>query len=429
MAHISSVKNSTSTRSKDWKFAFTFTKDHLYQLALWAIMARIVLYELFNSISLLSIGAFNVSPVDVTLLFCLPALFVSFRYFHPRRLSGILVMLFSLLMLVGLVRGSLSNGPVQAGFMFRANVLYVVSFLIAILMPLTEKRASFIVKAFVFTSWILILLVFFRLIVGNNGHRPLTSVGGILMGEAAVMALGLAMSPYLVAKEKMGWILIVIFFCVMLFLTGQRTALSASLAGLGVVLLLSPSPYRWIIRLFFLGVICAVGFIFVAALADFGKDALVEHLPGFIQDQFGKRTTLDWRKAQWAAAMRQFWASSAADQWLGMPFGTRVSYRLDGLFRGFVLHFSIHNHYIKTLVELGFVGIGIFAFTIIWALWKIMVRFGKRNREVYLSPEVSLALLVTILFFSYGYWLNGIQGIVLGSLIASRPRNRIGKPR
>jgi len=400
---------------------FSVSPNQLFSLALWGLLLTKVHFDLFGYQGLLQIGAFNLVPTDIALLMCLPALLHSVRFAQARRLPTVLAMAFALLMLIALTRGIMSNGAFNATFAVRAHVLYIVSFLIVALAPLTVERSRRIVMTFIHVAWILIAIALLRYGLSYQ-DRVLSSEGGILLGQSALMAFGLALTMESTSHSKRKWTLTAMFFLIILLSTGQRSATAAGLGGVAVMLFVSPTKYRAYFQAGILLFLVCLLVIFAAAVSDLGVQGTIKYLPEFMQQPFSVRSTLDWRLEQTKAALHHFQALSSISQLFGMPLGTHFGYSLGGVFGHghYRIHYSIHNHYVKTLMDFGVAGITLFTVIVLYGARRQFARWHTLHADPYLTPPVMLGLLISQLIYANGYWLQGIQGIILGALIATR---------
>ena len=153
-------------------------------------------------------------------------------------------------------------------------------------------------------------------------------------------------------------------------------------------------------------------------------EEFLSYMPSVVRQQFGAKTTLEWRKEQKAAAMRYFWKSSTIDKAIGIPMGKPVVLQLLGVFGAHSKRdYTIHSHFYNTLVKRGVLGVGVFLLIILYGALRILPNLLRNVELSYISYPVMMGLLIGQIAFSFGYWLMIEQGLILGLYIATYRSN------
>ena len=262
---------------------------------------------------------------------------------------------------------------------------------------------------------------------GWGDTRVLHALSSLFLGQVGALAIGQSLSKFCSARQSLKWFLVGTFFLMILISTGQRTAIAAGLVSVGVILVFAPYKYRIVTRVAIIFGFVSLASLAVIAFTSIERDELLSYMPSSVQEQLGAKTTFEWRKEQTAAGMRLFWDSALLDQTVGAPIGRPILLRLLGVFGGLQMdNFTIHSHYVNTLVKRGALGLGVFLLIALVGLYRI-AQLARQKREInFVSYPVLLGLLLGQLVFSYAYWLMTIQGLILGLFVAHYRRRDHG---
>ena len=222
--------------------------EFYFIIAVYSLLISLLNFSLIGYSSLFSIGSFAVTSGDLAFLASMPALVISLRYAHPRKLSSLLVLIFIAITVIGLLRGLVEVSVFKAAFSFRTFSLYIFLFVIVALTPLTGRHRNIILTAYVSVGWVLAIIALLRHSIdpllfrgsGWSDTRVLHSPGAMVLGQCAAFAIGHAVSNLTSKKHRIKYGFSGVVFLLLLISTGQRSASIAGLLAVLVILWFSP---------------------------------------------------------------------------------------------------------------------------------------------------------------------------------------------
>jgi hypothetical protein len=167
-----------------------------------------------------------------------------------------------------------------------------------------------------------------------------------------------------------------------------------------------------------------LGFVLVfgsaATLATwFGYlDSLIAQLVGSTVSMYDSGGTFAARVDGWERLLED-WSESAQTMMIGFPFG----YGYSRLYRGQLIEFVAHNHYIDLALRVGIVGVVLFMVPTIIAVVGCLRAKTDSEFEYMLMRSLAVALIAAFVYYvAYPsfYLLGGATGIALAQLIRRR---------
>ena len=210
-------------------------------------------------------------------------------------------------------------------------------------------------------------------------------------------------------------------FLVALMFTDQRTATTATLAGLAVLILLSPAQERRL--LLTAGLVAAV----VAAIAAFSiwiaaEGDIASFVPPAVTNFMSDDGTYGWRLMQWQRYLELYQSGSVLNQLVGYPFGWVRLIASQG--KDLYLMSEPHSQSIQLLVSTG--ALGVFCFWLIAAaaifrgISILAGVVGSANRRDFVTFAV--AYNVMVLVYGYAYAIPPEQGLLFAISLAATGR-------
>lgn len=402
----------------------------------WASLLTALFKEVVGSDTIVFIGAYNLTIVEpVLVLQAATLLQLARRRPLNTDIANVLLLGIAAIIFINLARGMVHDLP--SGLRsFRVQGAFALYLLMAAFVPRDETLLRQLRDALIIVAIALCVLVAMRVLLGpqlflrgraeplasiNDGGRPLTADGALLVGAGLILAISRAIESVRDRFQRIA-VLAIPVLLVALVLTAQATAIIASLAGSAIVTALHPSANRGG-RILAVVVMALAGFIFwLTVNGAFGRFTLGP-VPDYLQHNFLRRSsTFAFRRLIWDGLLRDYAHWSLFDQLFGLrnnALPTIVIPRGEG-FRWGV---SIHSMYFGALVFMGAIGLALYAALLgIIALRGLRCALGQRANRVSFGGAVPLALLAAFGLFGYSYELRDEHTIlILIALVASRP--------
>jgi hypothetical protein len=375
------------------------------------------------------ISGFHLNVTDLvfvaTLAYCVRAVG------HRPRLSMpefCLVFLCGIL-LVNFGRGILATDATTAGVEFRNFSGFIATVVFAIIV-FPRLDFEWVYDKVVLMGWGLALLSTLRLGLGTDafraeevdpmGWRTLSGAAALMLGDALLVALTRILDA-IDAEPRRQNAFSALVFAGALLISDQHTAIYATLAGVGVVLTMSPRRRRTVAAAV-VGAVVIIGSaaLFVMWVASDGD--LERILPQLFTSH---DITYEWRLGQWLNYLDFYANASPIDQLIGLPLGVL---RVAGLANeDSLLRLGAHSYYVELMLTSGAIGALLFIATLFAALARGLLRLARGDPH---SQQVRLAvaLVVSQGVFCYAYSLPGEQGLLLAiaaqTIAAARTRSR-----
>jgi O-antigen ligase len=377
------------------------------------------------------IGNFTLHVTDLlfalTMIHCSASALWRWRYspleYLNLLLCGILV--------VNFARGIAAVGVASAGVQFRNVAGFVAASLFVFFMH-RRTDIDWVLDKVVLLGWGIVLLSFARLAFGLDvfiapevgydpevlGARTLHSGAALMLGEACLIVLNRVGALPVGLKRRRMTTIFLIFFAIVL-ISNQRTAITATLTGIGVLVAAFPRQRRRVI--FPVGgfVIVTAGAVVYGAWIAAGGD-----ITSFLPEQSVAETDYAWRLEQWQEYVDVYWQAGLVDQIIGMPLSLvqSMAFRLD-LDR---LQFVPHSEYVMLLINSGLIGAMLFGLMFVVAVGKGIMIMRRETGGNTRSNNVGLAIAIIVshAVFSYAYVIPNEQGLLLAvalQVIATAP--------
>jgi len=147
-------------------------------------------------------------------------------------------------------------------------------------------------------------------------------------------------------------------------------------------------------------------------------DSLIAQLVGSTVSMYDSGGTFAARVDGWERLLED-WSESAQTMMIGFPFG----YGYSRLYRGQLIEFVAHNHYIDLALRVGIVGVVLFMVPTIIAVVGCLRAKTDSEFEYMLMRSLAVALLAAFVYYvAYPsfYLLGGATGVALAQLIRRR---------
>lgn len=406
-------------------------------LAVYWTIGALIYWEATAVRELAVIGGFNLHAMDIGVALMLGAviLLMGESRFAPTTLTVTLT-LFWIFMLVALIRG-MTLDPVKALMSMRAVGFIALTLMAVTLMRYTDALASQLKRAILIGAFILFALTLLRHVLGpgflmldapsdpmmiNDGGRPLTADGTLLMGAGAVILLQRALMrwPYVdAAGPAVGALALFIG----VISTSQGTAgLATGLAGL-IVLVFSPgigASQRFVLMALVLFTLAVLFWV----LPTLATPEVLRDLP-FAETLFGdvdqRFRNLNTRQHVWASLLREYDQRDLGNQLFGLPAGVKPILPIS-LWGGIYWEHSIHNMYLQTLSDYGGFGLGAYLLAmtaILFCCFRLVA--GARTVEMSALGSLSLGLLATLLMIGFSYqWAYPQAAVVMLTALTAK---------
>jgi hypothetical protein len=402
----------------------------------WLSLLAALFKEVVGTDTVAYLGSYNLTVVEpVILLQAATLLQLARRRVLRANLVTWLLLGIAAIILMNLGRGVAHDLP--SGLRsFRIQGAFALYLLIAALVPrddamLRQLRDALILTALLFCGLVALRLtfgpqLFLRTVAGdavtiNDGGRPLTADGALMLGIGLILAASRAIEQVRDRFNRAATLAIPVLL-VALVLSAQATAIIASLAGLAVVTALHPSATRGGRVLLVTALVLAAGIGVLAIHGAFGRFA-PDILPEYFQRNLLRRSaTFEFRRLIWAGLVQDYARWSLFEQTFGLRNNDLPSIYIP-LRTGYYWRWSIHSMYYGALAVMGAAGLTLY----LALLGTIAVRglrraFGPRRSWTTFGGAIPLGLLTSICFFGYSYELRDEHAIlILLALVASRP--------
>lgn len=404
--------------------------------AVYAVLAAATHREISGHATIVYLGDYNLTSVEVVLVIAIAAILHSARWSLPRlnAVTGWTVV-FSLIVGFGVVRGLFVN-PLAALIALRATGVFVAFLILGLYLPMQDAAFEKIRTAIVAVAFLLVVLLMLRMVFGpslffqtefmseleiNDGGRGLAAPGATIIAVAAALSLSAVLRSSASTRRAGKWIVIFVLLSMGLLLTRQATAVVAGLGGLGVVLALEKGPGRAARLLMVIGLLAVAAVSYLLAPGLFSTETLGSLLPDWVAGDLSQRAkNLYTRQLIWSGLLADFRSWSLLDQFFGLPAGTKP--------RVLVLHWgglywqpSIHSMYFGTLPYAGLLGLAAYAGLILALLVRALRRVFRveSNSDHPLSAALIVALCTVLLIFGLSYELRNEQSLFLAMTIAA----------
>lgn len=402
----------------------------------WTSLLCAFFKEVVGSDTIVFIGSYNLTIVEPVLVMQAATLL---QLAHRRPLSADLATWFILgvaaIIFINLGRGIVHDVP--SGLRsFRIQGAFVLFLLIAVFVPRDENLLRQLRDALIVVALLLSVLVALRAALGpqlflrslaepsatiNDGGRPLTADGALLVGTGLILAISRAIEN---VRDRLNGaaVLAIPVLLVALALTAQATAIIAGLVGAAIVTALHPGASRGGRILLVTALALAGGVLFFAINGAFGRFSLGP-VPDYLQHNFLRRSsTFAFRQLIWTGLLRDYAHWSVFDQLFGLRNNALPNITIPRG-DGYRWVASIHSMYYGALVFMGAAGLSLYlALLGTIALRGVRRAFGPRSSWASFGGAIPLALLAAIVLFGYSYELRDEHAIlILVALIACRP--------
>ncbi len=365
------------------------------------------------------VGGFTLHVTD--LLFVLAAMYcLAGALVRWHSSLEIVLLMLSAMLLLSFGRGIVTWGSGPAGVQFRQVAVFIA---LATFVYFWGRglKIDWVFKAVVVLGWGIVALSIARLVLGLDAFilqerdpsyefRTLNSESALMLGEAALIALNSALSASR-RTPRLAYTASFVVFAVAVFVSNQRTSAFAMLAGVGMIIAFLPRRYRTIV--FGAGslALTVAAMILGVMWIELGND-IVDYLPRAVSMIVLGEETYGAREVIWASYLDAYAQWPLIDQLLGQPFGgtqLAISQTSDSY-----VMLSPHNGYIALLINIGALGVLLFAAVLILALVKGVFLLTREKR---LDPSPNLRWAVAVVashaVYSYGYLLSNDQGLLL----------------
>lgn len=384
---------------------------------------------------LTSIGGFTLHITDLLFGLIISFGLLGLRNWRSHSLSETTLLFLSSLLLLSFFRGLIQAGSAEAGNAFR---LYSVFTALIIFVYFWGRKLDYwwVFEKIVWLGWAIVLLGIARLVLGLDAFienvdpygepRIFDADAALMLGQAGVIALHASLAGPRAGRRRSA-VAFIIFFAAVLF-SDQRTATFATIAGTITVLAFVPRSRDATISC--LGIIACTGGIGILALASLSNGQLTQYLPHSLQMIVLQEGTFEWRLDQWQIYFQQWADATVFDQTIGQPFGVARAIGLgySTLTELAPLALPAHSGYLQFLLNVGVVGLLGFLLAAGFAgVDGVVIAKGHRAR----SPLVGLAvaILVSQIVYSFGYSLDGEQGLMLAISVQIIAGARLTSPR
>jgi hypothetical protein len=304
--------------------------------------------------------------------------------------------LFAIFLLIGAVGG---NAAALSRTFERA--IYPISAALCVLVAL---RVVFGADLFIYTKEISAVGV-------NDGGRPLSTFGTMILGITAVFTL----SKMIADENPPKWAATIFAgLVVAILITGQGTATIASGTGLALVMLLQRGRFhgaRIAVTLAAL-LIVALTLMVTSSITDssFYGTILPEDLAKNLTRRQGNYQT---RLQAWQGILTAYADADPVKKLIGWPAGTSPYVEIINQKWGrIVWNVSAHNMYIGTLISHGAVGAFLFISLLVSRLTSLIIEYLSKSPKFLHTPRL-IAALVMVAIFSYSYDLRNEGGLIL----------------
>jgi len=397
---------------------------------LGAILAVFVIEIVVEGIPPVNVGV-NIFAQDVVAVVLVAASVLRILA-NTRNISGlasIFWLMFGVLIAFSLLRGFGPYGT-NAVVESRPHWYYWSAALYFMTFRPTSANLRRLCLVWILVGGVLGLLVLFRWVSDALGLSDYSAVGAgiplrvVNAQTACFIAFSAISALYLYIKRPKNWLILLsvgLFFIVVVL--QHRSAWTATMAGLSVLLLLERKHLSGMTSLGAGAILVVSGLIAVTLFSTQWGGSAVQG----ISNSFSSATDLSGgtgydRLVIWQT-MTTRWAESGISTWLfGFPYGIDyVLYILDP--RGHLLDvtFSAHNFYVQLLYNTGAAGIAFASGAWVTTVGKLFVRVRQLGTRYQGQGYDSLLLVLVAasLVFFLTYQGSDFHGIILGTAIAT----------
>ena len=397
-----------------------------YKLCLLATMLPAMMFIVSNSFTIISLGSFQLSGIDVAIAFYCVSGGLMLVYHRVRSRLESLAVLLCALAFIGFIRGIPEFGLASAGNASRVLLFQVLALYLGLALGIPQM-AETVERAFLLCGAATVVLFAFRLGIGNDLFvRDANFIGGedrflnanaaLLLGICSAMLLRryFCQCDSIARREKQYTNLFAAVICgVVLLVSGQVTATLAFLVGVGVFLFRRYTRYRWAVTLIaFLALLTVMVGIFTST-EEFWQEVGVRFVPEFLSKLSNQEGTGTWRIIGWEALLDKWKDMSELDKFIGQPAGIGFSRFLPSL--GYEVNVSPHNHFLFILFLCGLLGFIAFLVLIVTPIFQRSTRPALETCSW--DRSFHLALVWMGIVFSLGYQLPGEFCFLLGSVL------------
>lgn len=402
----------------------------------WMSLLTAVFKEVVGSDTVAFVGSYNLTVVEpvVAMQVATLVLLARKRALRPDIITWFLLGIAAIIF-INLGRGIADNMP--SGIRsFRIQGAFALYLLIAAFVPRDEQMLRQIRDALIVFGLVLCVLVALRVALGpqlfirekvvdvseiNDGGRPLSADGALMIGAALILAVSRAIERVRDGFTRAAALAIPVLFVALIF-TAQATATISSLVGLVVISALHPSVNRST-RMLIVAVLVLAGALFYLAITGaFGRFSL-DFLPKYFQYNLLRRSsTIEVRHLIWSGLMHDYWRWSMLEQLIGMR-NNDLPYIFIPLRDGYYWWASVHSMYYGSLVFMGSIGLGLYLLMVsLIGMRGLRRAFSPRDTWTTFGGAIPLALLAAFSLFGHSYELRDEHTVlILVALVASRP--------
>ena len=402
----------------------------------WMSLLMAVFKEVVGNDTIAFIGSYNLTVVEpvVVMQVATLVLLARKRALRPEITTWFLLGI-AAIVFINLGRGIADDMP--SGIRsFRIQGAFALYFLMAAFVPRDEAMLRQIRDALIVFGLVLCVLVALRVVLGpqlflrevaedvaliNDGGRPVSADGALMIGAAIIMAVSRAIENVRDRFTRLAVLAIPVLFVALIF-TAQATATISSLAGLVIVAALHPSSNRSS-RMLLVAVFVLAGVLFYLALTGvFGRFSL-DFLPKYFQYNLLRRSsTIEVRQMIWSGLMHDYQRWSLIEQLIGLR-NNDLPFIFVPLREGYYWWASIHSMYYGSFAFMGVVGLVLYLLMVsLIGLRGLRRAFGPRWTWNSFGGAIPLALLAAFSLFGYSYELRDEHTVlILVALVASRP--------
>ena len=408
--------------------AVEFPPNRWVVVLFWVVLLCALYREVSGQFTLFYIGNFNLTIAEPIIGM---STWVLLRHAgrKPRiTLGSVLALCYAVLLLINLMRG-MGGNRYDAIITLRLNGgLAVILALSAFIFPreLWHPRVQRIV---VIIGAILSALVIVRVIMGpgflmigreeldpsniNDGGRPLSAQGTIVLAMALVTVLANFMLPHNRGGGRPIQLFASLGMMLTVVLTKQATATIACFAACAALIALMPGRSRSL-RMIACGTAAAVALFSIYVLPEVVSiETINSYLPsGMAFDVAKREATFEFRNEIWSGLMadRETWPWLS--QVIGLPAGVKP-YIWIHYWGGTQWELGLHSMYYGILPVAGIVGLAFYCGLLAYAAWTCLIGSLKGTPEYSPSAPIGLSLAIIAFIFSVSYDMRNENGLML----------------
>lgn len=407
--------------------------------SVWLALGMLMFKEVLNDPSIFFIGSYNVSVTDPIIVFQVWAIgsLYSRRTIRNDLLSWLCLGM-GALVLLGVLRG-MEDNLFEALRSIRYQGAFAFFLLMVPVLPRDETLLRKIRDAIIIFALITSVLVVLRFLIGpslfmravyqdilliNDGGRPITADGALVMGVGIAMFLSRWIEKDFGRYAAIALpVFAVLCFC--LLLTAQATAIIGSTLSIATVAALHPSLNRPT-RIFVVVVTISLLALLVLYLSGYFGPPDLSIFPRYVQDNLKRRTgTVEFRQFIWRGLMIDFQRWNIIEQLFGL-ISTDKPYIFMPYADGMYWWSAIHSMYYGAIVFMGIVGLTLYIVMLLATiLGGLRWVFGPKQSWTRFGGAIPLGVIMAIVVFGYSYEIRDEHAaLILFAVIASRPASR-----